>query len=508
VHRSYKFCLLTLVGGAAPAEEAHFVFFALQVEDLHDDNRQFILNAEDFARLNPNTRTCPVFRTRRDAELTKAVYARVPIFWQDDPQQNSWDIEFRQGLFNLSSDSHYFRTAIQLKAEGYELEGNIFSGPFDRYLPLYEAKMHHQFDHRWCTYKNAEETIDLTPDQKANPSFFALPRNWVREEIVESVTPHFPEPLYLAVTLQEANNVRRFLQLWAAGDALSRGQPNEARQLIRSAPQFDSGSQLAASLDRLDVESWVTELARRFPLTYEDRIRVDNPSGDWIAIADELIARFSPRWFMGWRDICRSTDERTLIAAVLPRVAIGNSTQLVLRRRNQSAELALLLANFSSFACDYFVRQKIGGTHINHQIMKQFPIFPPKFYREPQRWQSAGETFGDWVRSRVLELTYTAHDLRAFAEDCGWEGPPFPWDEGRRGVLRAELDAAYLHAYGLNRDDAAYVLSEINFPIIVAKQPQFFASILSVFDAMAEAIQTGVPYRTRVSVPTLGSSTP
>jgi N-6 DNA Methylase len=508
VHRSYKFCLLTLAGGAVPAKEAHFVFFALQVENLREDNRQFTLNAEDFARLNPNSRTCPIFRTRRDAELTKLVYARVPILWQDDPQQNSWDLEFRQGLFNLSSDSHHFRTALQLKAEGYELKGNIFSSAFDRYLPLYEAKMHHQFDHRWCTYKDAEETIDLTPNEKADPSFFALPRNWVREEIFESVTPHFPELLYLAVALQETNSVRRFLHLWSAGDAFNREQPNDARQLIRSAPEFDRGSQVASSLDRLDIESWATELARRFPLTYEDRVRIKNSSSDWIAIGHELLARFSPRWFIGWRDICRSTDERTLIAAVLPRVAIGNSTQLVLRRGDQSAELALLLANFSSFACDYFVRQKIGGTHINHQIMKQFPIFPPKFYREPQRWQSAGETFGDWVRSRVLELTYTAHDLRAFAEDCGWDGPPFPWDEERRRILRAELDAAYLHAYGLNRDDAGYILSATNFPIAVAKQPQLFAAILSVFDSMAEAIQTGVPYRAHFSVSTIESSTP
>jgi len=74
--------------------------------------------------------------------------------------------------------------------------------------------------------------------------------------------------------------------------------------------------------------------------------------------------------------------------------------------------------------------------------MKQFPIFPPEFYRAPQPWQATGQTFGDWVRVRVLELTCTAYDLKNFAEDCGWTGPPFAWDEVRRGVLRAELDAA------------------------------------------------------------------
>ncbi len=134
VHRSFKFCLLTLAGRAAIAEEARFVFFALRVEDLRDEHRQFTLAASDFARLNPNSRTCPIFRSKRDAELTKSIYGRVPILWQDEPVVNSWDIELRQGLFNLSADSHNFRTSVQLNAEGYTLEGNTFVSPFDRYL--------------------------------------------------------------------------------------------------------------------------------------------------------------------------------------------------------------------------------------------------------------------------------------------------------------------------------------------------------------------------------------
>ena len=47
----------------------------------------------------------------------------------------------------------------------------------------------------------------------------------------------------------------------------------------------------------------------------------------------------------------------------------------------------------------------------------------------------------------MLELLYTGEDLRAFAHDCGWEGPPFRWDEDRRFLLRCELDAAFFHLY-------------------------------------------------------------
>ena len=264
--------------------------------------------------------------------------------------------------------------------------------------------------------------------------------------------------------------------------------------MIRSAPPFEYDSQVAARIGREQILAWAVDVASRFPLTHDDLIRIQHESEDRLDLARELVARFSPKWFLSWRDICRSTDERTLIAAILPRVAIGNSTQLVLRQNARQAELACLLANFCSLPCDYFVRQKMGGTHVNHQIIKQFPIFPPEYYRQRQPWQPIDEVFGDWVKARVLELTFTAQDLKTFAEDCNWYGPAFDWDESRRVRLRAELDAAYLHAYGLPREDAAYILSAANFPIVAAKSPHIFPLILSVYDAMSDASRMGVPF--------------
>jgi hypothetical protein len=36
------------------------------------------------------------------------------------------------------------------------------------------------------------------------------------------------------------------------------------------------------------------------------------------------------------------------------------------------------------------------------------------------------------------------------------------WDPEERAQLMAELDAAYFHLYGINRDDAEYILSTFN----------------------------------------------
>ena len=70
VHRNYKFCLFTAGRGLRPtADRAEFVFFAHSVEALRDPERRFALSPDDIALLNPNTQTCPIFRSGRDAEL-------------------------------------------------------------------------------------------------------------------------------------------------------------------------------------------------------------------------------------------------------------------------------------------------------------------------------------------------------------------------------------------------------------------------------------------------------
>ena len=65
---------------------------------------------------------------------------------------------------------------------------------------------------------------------------------------------------------------------------------------------------------------------------------------------------------------------------------------------------------------------------------------------------------------RVLELCYTAHDLKGFADDLGYAGPPFRWDEERRLHLRCQLDALYFSLYGLTHHEASEILD--TFPIV------------------------------------------
>jgi hypothetical protein len=112
-------------------------------------------------------------------------------------------------------------------------------------------------------------------------------------------------------------------------------------------------------------------------------------------------------------------------------------------------ECSALLANLSALPFDFVARQKIGGTSLTYFYLKQLPVLPPTHYTPSDL---------AFIVPRVLELTYTSYSMTPFAQDLGFEGEPFPWDEDRRALLRAELDAWYARAYGLSRDDLRYIL--------------------------------------------------
>lgn len=165
---------------------------------------------------------------------------------------------------------------------------------------------------------------------------------------------------------------------------------------------------------------------------------------------------------------------------------------------------ALVTATLNSFALDYVARTAVGGSNLNFFILKQLPIPPPSAFSAQPTW-TGGDSIAAWMLPRILELTYTAVDMEGFARDLGYDGPPFIWDEARRFWLRAELDAAFFHLYGINRDDVDYIME--TFPIVKRKDEKAHGSyrtkeaILEIYDKMAVAVRTGQPYQTALNPP-------
>ena len=138
-----------------------------------------------------------------------------------------------------------------------------------------------------------------------------------------------------------------------------------------------------------------------------------------------------------------------MIASLLPKSGVNHKFMLLISDYGSIPLWSCLLGCLCSLTFDFVARQKVAGTSFSYFYIKQMPAMRPDGY---------SSTMINFISSRVLELTYTAHDLKPWAEDLGYDGPPFIFDPERRSLLRAELDAFYAHLYGLNREELRYIL--------------------------------------------------
>ena len=206
VHSSFKFCALVFGGEGRRFAETECAFFLHDTATIKDRDRCFPLAPDDFARVNPNTGTAPVFRTRRDAEITRRIYERHPVLVDRSggAERSAWPVRYRT-MFHMTNDSGLFRTAAQLEAEGcYPVEGNRWKRGEELFLPLYQGRMIHQFDHRANSIRvNPESTHnpylseEVGEAQHADPDFLPQSQYWVPAQEVEEDFPQKP----LATTL-------------------------------------------------------------------------------------------------------------------------------------------------------------------------------------------------------------------------------------------------------------------------------------------------------------------
>lgn len=341
VHRSYKFCLLTI--SSEPQAISTFAFFLLKYDDLRREDRKFQLAAEEIALLNPNTLTSPVFRTRTDAEVTKKLYSNSTVLLDETGKHSSdWKVQYLRFVHFGDHADH-----ISLPWEQSEAGQRV---------PVYESKMIHSYDHRYATFDQCS-----------------------RKDIIS-------------------------------------GQPR-----------------LTSILEKQDIEFGV-----------QSRYFIDEE------FERQLFSKYPDRmddWLLTWRDVARNTDERTCIAAAIPRIPTSVSCPVL--GTDPQANAALLLANLNSVILDYAARQKTSGIHLNFGILKQLPVIAHRAYSETDRV---------FIFERVAELVFTSTDMKGFAASFSFISDPFRWDTERRAVLRADLDAYYAHLYGLTRDELRYIL--------------------------------------------------
>ena len=210
--------------------------------------------------------------------------------------------------------------------------------------------------------------------------------------------------------------------------------------------------------------------------------------------ADERICD-DRTWLLGWRDVTRSTDQRTVIMSPHPRAGVGNPLPQFVSPSQCLRRSVVVPAVMNSFPCDFAARQKVGGTHLNFFTMKQLAVPEPGMLRAHQAF----------IEPRVLELCYTAWDMNDLSAQLEYHGPPFHWNPARRALIRAELDALMFRLYGVKAEDVDYIMD--TFPIIQREDLKQWGEyrtkrlVLERYDAMTEASLAGRPYQTVLDPP-------
>ena len=191
VDSRFKFCALVFGGDERHFDQTKCAFFLHDTGAVDDPERCFPLAPDDFARVNPNTGTAPVFRTRRDADITRRIYERHPVLVDRSgaEERRAWPVRYHR-MFDMTNDSSLFRTASQLDTDGfYRVAGNRWKKGAELCLPLYEGKMVQAFDHRAASVVVNPDNLnrpaqprEATPDQHADPAWLPDPQFWVRAD--------------------------------------------------------------------------------------------------------------------------------------------------------------------------------------------------------------------------------------------------------------------------------------------------------------------------------------
>ncbi|MDO5309696.1 MAG: hypothetical protein Q4G03_09465 [Planctomycetia bacterium] len=425
-----KFALLTLAGSEVPtdSEGIECSFFNWNASESTEEGHILTLTESDFALFNPNTKTSPIFRGKEDKLLTKAIYRRAPILLKEAPEdeqpggkkgknepKNPWGVSFK-AMFHMSGDSHLFRRRDQLEGS-YELRGNRFYRPGAQepeFLPLYEAKMIHQFNHRFGDYsdllKGSKSTqLPTVPTERlCDPNYVVLPRYWVR---VEEVRRRMPEGLSFLLGYR---NIGRGTDIRTAINGLSPvcGVGNSYTVTLLT-PQYMLNCLFAGFY--ADSCSFIRDFVVRNKIggiNFNFYILNQNPT-----LPPETYLAQCAFPFTESAELIDNANTQALQAQ---------------RTRNDQTE-AEAIRRAESTQKTFFDQQRLDLPQKESQA-------------EPVATIPAG-SYATWILPRVFELTYTAWDLQAFAESLGDHGAPFVWDEDRRFLLRCELDALFFGLY-------------------------------------------------------------
>ena len=368
-----------------------------------------------------------------------------------------------------------------MEEDGWTLDGNVFMRGDERCLPLYEAKLFHQYDHRFATFDGVSENDiqngnarPMTADEKSDPGVVAVPRYWVPEkEVADRLDigrKHYTFIEHRASSIEHrassiehrassiehrASSIEhRASSIEHRASSIEHRASSiehRASSIEHSRVAHRTGSGLAlrkitnATNERTGIFSMIPVQGSSDSATtiivgsscFRDIARsTDLRTAIFVTVKGTAVSNKAPlldvdhgSWLQAFRGITNSTNERTVITDNFSTGGAGNSAPVISYERARAVASALVLANMNSIPLDWAARLSVGGVNMNFFIVKQLPVLPPESYL---REAGTGHPYVHLVVPRVLELTYTSEEMAGFAADLGFDGPPFHWDDQRR----------------------------------------------------------------------------
>ena len=291
VDSRFKFCALVVGGPKRLFKETLCAFFLRGVDALADPERAFTLTPADFVKVNPNTGTAPIFRTRRDAEITTGIYDRLPVLVDRRKAEpvSAYPVRYLR-MFDMTNDSHLFVTKAELEKTAYPVGGGRWRRGAEEFVPLYEGKMAQAFDHRAANVVVNPENLNrpaqpepATDAQRADPSWLPNPQFFVSVGAIE-----WPQGLAAALGFKDitaSTNVRTMI----AGLVPFCGAGNTLPLILPDLPE-KKAARAKALADYRDALPLLAANLNALPFDYVARQKVQSTHLNWYIVEQLPVA--------------------------------------------------------------------------------------------------------------------------------------------------------------------------------------------------------------------------
>lgn len=444
---------ITLVFAKEVSDEASFLgAFMLRDEGFlslppGEQDRRGVRISPEFIRLtNPDNLALVEVKSAQEQAMVERIYRTIPPLGHK--LEESWNISFTQEV-NMTSDSYLFGTREWLRAHGCALfvGGRMVEGPADA-----------QF-------------------QTARPGgqyWFAPAASWYDQQGGRFVQAR-------RYVIQEGSRVEISIEPPPAEDGENQRRRRRSVQVLEGyvlAEREDDPTELPVCPDGVYVPLYEGRMVHQFDHAAKTYLSGEGRGAEWDELSFRqkvLVPHFfiqrnlghdEPNWLRfrpGFCDVTGQTNERSVLAAVLPAGhPAGHSVPTVGIQGAGTHAYLFWVAVATSFVAEFLIRQKIS-THLSFFYLESWPF--PRLAQE------------DLI---LKQLAAHAARLSCFTPEMGalWEEVAdrlslreqrSTTDLRERARLRAEIDAIIADLYGLSVAEFAYILT--TFPLLDRDQP-------------------------------------